>query len=472
MTARYAGRPSQVAFLFPGQGGQHTGMARDLYEHEPVFRAEIDRCARQAASRLGFDFRAVLYPDGVDDSKAAPDQLESMATAQPALFAVEYALARLWQSWGVQPTAVVGHSLGAYAAATIAGVFDPNDAMDLVIERSRLLAGLPAGAMLAVPLTEQELLPRLTGRLSIAAINGPQQCVVTGPVDEVEQLREQITGEGLEGRLLRIPAAGHSVLVEEVMTEFEKRVTGIELHPPTIPWISDMTGASVSAAEASSPHYWTSHLRHTVRFSQALETLLAADGNILLEVGPGRTLGNLARRHPVHTPDLPILQSLRHPSDLGRDSSVLLTAAGRMWQAGVPINWQALHEGERRYRTPLPAYPFERQRFRLDAEDSPATTPADASPATGYQGPDTSEEYMPMASDTERAVAEAFGEVLGLSEVGTNDNFFDLGGDSLVAMQLRTLLRTALGTEIPVRTVFQAPTVAMLAQAIDMQETK
>jgi phthiocerol/phenolphthiocerol synthesis type-I polyketide synthase E len=467
--------PRPVAFLFPGQGGQHVGMARELYDGEPVFRAELDLCAELAAPELGADIRDVLYPP--DGDRAATERaagaFTTMRLSQPALFAVQYALAHLWQSWGVSPSVVLGHSLGAYAAAAVAGVLSVADAMALVLLRSRLLEDLPAGAMLAVALPEEKLRPLLGGRLSIAAINSPGQAVVAGPADTVTELRDRLTAAGVDARVLRISAAAHSVLVDPVVARYEQLVHGVRLQPPTIPWISDHTGKLITDAEACDPAYWGAHLRHTVRFSDALETLLADDATVLVEIGPGRTLGSLARQHPAGNPNRPIVASLPHPVDPVSSTVTLLTAAGRLWQAGVALDWAALHHGEPRRRVPLPTYPFERQRFLLDPPDSTPSGPvgipvARPEPAVAvFERPDTDEDFVAPTGTTEETLADAFGELLGMRSVGADDGFFDLGGDSLIAARLVAMIRERLAVEITVRDLFRAPTVRQLARKVE-----
>lgn len=508
--SRYRGRPRPVAFLFPGQGGQHIGMARDLYRHEPVFRDVMDECARLAAPELGTDIRSVLYPpeneqaghteyaeagdpgDAAEHAEAAA-LLRTMRCSQVAVFATQCALAALWRSWGVQPAIVLGHSLGAYAAATVAGVLDLPDALRLVLERSRILDDLPGGAMLAVPLAEDELLPLLPAGVSVGAVNGPRQCVLTGTTDGIAAVRERLDAQGVDARLLHISAAAHSALVEPALPEFEKHLAEVTLRPPVLPWISDRTGLPVTPEQACDPSYWSGHLRHTVRFEQALRTLFAAGDHALLEIGPGHTLTTLARRHPEFGADRVGTPSLPHAADEAGGGLTLMAALGRLWQEGVAVDWTAVHGGESRRRTPLPTYPFERQRFRLaapaagvtasgipavevptvgvPAAEVPAVVPQPEAGGSGgaveYARPDLGDEYEEPVGPLERAVAAAFAEVLGLDRVGRHDNFFDYGGDSLVAAQYCALIRAASGADVSVRAVFRAPTVARLAAAIE-----
>ena len=389
------------------------------------------------------------------------------------------ALSTLGEGFGIRvsPAAVVGHSLGAYAAATIAGALSLADAITLVLARGALFASLPPGAMLAVPLSESELAPMIGAELSIAVINGPRQCVVAGPSSEVAALQLRLEAEGIDARLLHINAGAHSVLVEQVADQFEELVARMELRPPSIPWISDRTGTYVTPQEACDPAYWRAHLRHTVRFSDSLQTLLSDPDAMLLEIGPGRTLGTLARQHDTYD-GRPVVASLPHVADAIDDAAFVFTAVGRLWQYGVPIDWAALHADEMRHRVPLPTYPFERQRFRLEPArlaDVGHSAPAQIADAlsvealAAFERPDIDQEYILASTDTERAVAEAFQEVLGLREVGVFDNFFDLGGDSLIAARLIGLIRDAVDADLSVRELFQAPTVREVAALIDSE---
>ncbi len=450
----------QVSFLFPGQGGQSVGMGRELYRHEPAFRTEIDRCAELAADRLGLDIRDILYPDA--DDHEATTRIKSMAVAQPTLFALEYALARLWQSWGITPSSVLGHSLGAYAAATIAGVLTVEGAMTLVLTRGELFDGLAPGAMLAVSAAEREITNVIGDGISIAAVNSSEQVVLAGPIEAVERLHASLQQQGRDVRLLHVSAAAHSELVEPVVGQFEQVVAGIALRPPTVTWISDRTGQPVTAAQACDPRYWGEHLRHTVRFHDALTTMLRDDASALLEIGPGRTLGALAQRHPGFTPDRPVVSCLPHPADPVNGAETMMAAVGRLWQSGVDVDWAALHSGERRRRVSLPSYPFQRRLFRLDAIDLDQDIHALDTHA---------EDYVAPVTPSEIAISTAFAKVLGGAGVGVHTHFFESGGDSLSAKTLLTLLRSSLDSrraaQLNLAMIFQAPTVRSLAAAVD-----
>jgi acyl transferase domain-containing protein/D-arabinose 1-dehydrogenase-like Zn-dependent alcohol dehydrogenase/acyl carrier protein len=356
-----------VAFLFPGQGAQYVNMGRGLYETEAVFRDEVDEACAALQPHLGLDLRTVLYPADPAAVKAAEANLLQTRLAQPALFVVEYALARLWMSWGVRPDAMLGHSIGEYVAATLAGVFERDDALALVAARGRLMQSLPAGAMLAVPLAEAETRALLGGKLSLAAINAPNSCVVSGPAEAVEQLERELGARGVAVRRLQTSHAFHSAMMDPILPEFTALVAQVKLSPPRLPYVSNLTGGWIDAARATNPQYWADHLRGTVRFSEGAGLLLQNGGRMALEVGPGRTLSALAWQRPdVAAHGAPII-SMRHPREESQDLVVLLQALGRVWVRGAEIDWEAYYAAERRRRVPLPKYTFDKKRYWVDA---------------------------------------------------------------------------------------------------------
>ncbi|HEX2254139.1 MAG TPA: SDR family oxidoreductase [Thermoanaerobaculia bacterium] len=358
-----AGGERPLAFLFPGQGSQRPGMALGLYRDEPSFRADVDRCAELLAPHLDLDLFAALAATPGDEEGGGP--LAETRAAQPALFVLEYSLARLWMRWGVRPDAMAGHSLGEYVAACLAGVMELPDALALVAVRGRLMQETAPGAMLAVPLAPEALAPELAG-VELAAVNGPELCVVSGPVPAVEALAEGLAAAGVDARRLRTTRGFHSALVEPMMPAFGELLAGIELAPPRIPFLSNLTGTWITAAQATDRGYWLEHLRRPVRFGDGLAELLRAPGRILLEVGPGRTLSTLARRHPELGDDHLVVPSLPGGEESAADLAQVLAGLGRLWCGGVTVDWPALHAGDARRRVPLPGYPFERQRYWVD----------------------------------------------------------------------------------------------------------
>lgn len=368
-----------VVFMFPGQGTQYVNMGLELYQTESVFRDQVEHCATLLAPHLGLDLRQVLYPDTAQTASAAR-QLRQTALTQPALFVVEHALAQLWLAWGLRPQAFIGHSLGEYVAACLAGVLTLEDALALVAARGRLMQHVPAGAMLAVALTEAALQPLLSPALALAAHNGPTACVVAGASDEVATLEQQLQQQGVACRQVPNAQAFHSPMMEPILEAFAACVAQVTLRPPQKPYVSNVTGTWITAAEATSPQYWARHLRHTVRFAEGLHTLGQDAAYLLLEVGPGKTLSALARRHPAWAARHSVMASLPGPQEHESEVAGLLHTLGQLWRAGVEVNWTSFSAQERRRRLPLPTYPFERQRYWV--ESSPTRPHRELAPAS------------------------------------------------------------------------------------------
>ncbi|WPB76076.1 amino acid adenylation domain-containing protein [Archangium violaceum] len=473
-----------VTFLFPGQGSQHVGMARGLYATESVFRQNLDACCKKLQPLLGMDLLELLHAPE-ERAAEATERLQQTAFAQPALFAIEYALARQWMALGVKPQALIGHSLGEYVAACIAGVLSLDDALALVAARGKLMQSLPGGTMLSVALPEQQVLPLLGERLSLAAVNAPSLCVVSGPTDAIEALEARLAPMGVEHRRLRTSHAFHSAMMDPILAPFTERVKQVRLSAPKIPFISNLTGTWITAEQATDPRYWTEHLRRAVRFGEGVTTLLASKEALLLEVGPGQALGMLVRQAGPAALGRSVLSTLPRAKDEQTDNAAFLETLGRLWLAGVQVDWTKLHASERRQRLPLPTYPFQRQRYFIeqrrmqggawaepthergqeDAQVQPAAPAAKTS--NRHQRPDLANAYEAARGDTERAVATLWEEMLGIEGIGIHDNFFELGGHSLLATQIASRLRTLFQADVPLRELLEHPTVAGLAAKVD-----
>ncbi|MFN6461433.1 MAG: acyltransferase domain-containing protein [Nostoc sp. DedVER02] len=377
-----------VAFMFPGLGTNYVNMAGELYQVEPLFQKQIDYCCEFLKPLLGQDLRDVIYPHrtqqyqqspqenspGLDlrkmlgrsqtpaDAKilAATSLLNQTYLAQPAIFVIEYALAKLLISWGIRPAAMIGYSIGEYVAATLAEVLSLDEGLTLIAARAQMIQKLPRGAMLAVPLSQAEIFPLLNDKLSLSAVNGPSMGVIAGETTAIEVLEKQLTQKGLACRRLETSHAFHSHLMEGATSDLRDLVTTFNLQSPKIPYISNVTGTWITGAEATNPDYWVKHLCQPVLFAPGIQELWKKEYPILLEVGPGQTLGSFALQCIENNPAVSqiILPSLRYSYDRKPDLAFLLKTLGRLWLAGVQIDWAGFYAQEHRHLIPLPAYLF------------------------------------------------------------------------------------------------------------------
>ncbi len=355
-----------VVFMFPGQASQHQGMAAELYASEAFFREQVEHCARLLRPHVDFDLVELLFsPDRLENGEAG--RVHQTNIAQPALFVIEYALARWLMQVGLEPQAMIGHSIGEYVAACVAGVLSLEDALRLVATRGRLMQALDGGTMLSVQLSAPEARPWLNNDLSLAAVNAPGSCVISGTAVAVGKLEEALKKRKIQCRRLHASHAFHSAMMEPALAPLRAVVRRITLHAPRIPYLSNVTG-TWAGAEVTTPEYWVTHLRRTVEFSAGISELQKDPSRILLEVGPGQALCELARSHRAATDGPLAIALMRHARDRRSELAHLLGALAKLWLAGGKIDWRKLYSAERRRRLPLPTYPFERQRFWVAAQ--------------------------------------------------------------------------------------------------------
>jgi acyl transferase domain-containing protein len=361
----------EVVFMFSGQGAQYPGMGRELYDQEPLFREVVDDCAERLRAPLGLELRELLYPapEAVLD---AAELLARTAVTQPALFVIEYALARLWESWGVKPKALIGHSIGEYVAACLAGVFALDDALRIVVERGRLMQAQAPGDMLAVMLDAPELERYLLDGLEVAAINAPTQTVVAGSAAAVGKLSHRLAAQGIRATRLATSHAFHSAMMEPMLATFTEFLRGCRLSAPSVPFISNLTGDWIRPDQATDPAYWAQHARNPVNFAAGIATLVQDPALVLLELGPGAALSAMAQEHPACAAEQVMLASLPQAKDPRPAQQFLLLTLGQLYLHGVDVDWPAFYRHETRRRVALPTYPFQRQRHWIDA---PAATP-------------------------------------------------------------------------------------------------
>lgn len=357
-TLQNAPQRQSVIWMFSGQGAQYLQMGQGLYQHEPVFREWVDRQVTYLQPLIGVDLRNIIYP--ADSTADAAETLNQTQIAQPALFAIEYAMAKVWEAWGLQPAAVIGHSIGEYVAATVAGIFSWEEALKLVSERGRLMQTMPAGAMLAVQLDADNVQSYLDENVALAAANGPGLSVLSGPHDAITAVKEKLEENGVSCRGIHISHAFHSSMMAPILDEFARCFDDVTCNAPVIPIVSNLTGTWLTEAEAKDPSYWTQHLRGTVKFEAGVTMLLQTPGRLLLELGPGNTLSTFVRRNKQFSDDHTVLASIRHPKEQADDQTRLLETAGFLWAHGVELEWSNLFTGMQPRRVGLPGYPFER----------------------------------------------------------------------------------------------------------------
>ena len=364
----------RVVFMFSGQGSQYVNMGRELYHHEPVFREALDLCAEHLLEPLGLDLRKVIF----QDQEPVSEELNQTWLTQPALFSIEYALARWWMSLGLEPAAMVGHSIGEYVAACLAGVFSLQDALAIVAFRGRLMADLPSGSMLAVPLAPGDL--HLNGSLSLAAVNNPGLCVVSGPTPAIAALEQKLQTQSIPARRLVTSHAFHSAMMDPILKVFEERLRTISFHAPSIPYLSNLTGTWIKADEATDPAYWSRHLRSTVRFSDNLAELLQQPDQVLIEIGPGNVLTSLARQQGGAAARA--FQTLPHPREKVPALRCAMQTLGQLWTLGVNVDWTRLNSPGFVQRVSLPTYPFEHLKFWIEADRTRAEIALPAAPGS------------------------------------------------------------------------------------------
>ncbi|HEU5230789.1 MAG TPA: aminotransferase class III-fold pyridoxal phosphate-dependent enzyme [Ktedonobacteraceae bacterium] len=479
-----------LAFLFPGQGAQYPQMLAQVYREEQVFRTSVQYCARFISAHLGYDLLQLLYPQQQASEQDAYN-LQQTQIAQMAMFVVEYALAQLWMHWGVQPQATLGQSIGEYVAACLADVFSLDDALRLVAARGQLMQRMPPGVMLSVALSEEQCLPLLNEQLSLAVVNGPQRCVIAGPEQPIATLEQYLRTRSIQFRRLHTSHAFHSQMMEPVVSEFEAIVRRTPLKEPKLPFLSNVTGNWITATEATDPAYWARHLRAPVRFSAGVAQLLQRNYTLFLEIGPGTSLQQIVRPLIATTPKAIIFSSVSSVSQEGSDLDGILQALGDVWRHGQPINWNNFYAQERRRRLPLPTYPFERQRFWIEAPQYGSSCAMLIEQPTRKPSWDTTRQAQSSVSSfsnwelkaeepsakrsgrRERILAELHAIIYRLSgiQAGEEDlyaTFFEKGFDSLFLLQVNEALHATFQIEIGFRQLFEElPSLATLAEYLD-----
>ncbi|WP_264565378.1 polyketide synthase [Flavobacterium sp. N3904] len=464
--------PSELVFLFPGQGSQFSQMGMNLYKNEKVYKEAIDKCAAFLLDELKLDIREILYPEIVTAETEA--KLKNTRFTQPALFVTEYALSQLWLSWGINATAFCGHSIGEFVGAHLAGIFNLQDALHLIAIRGRLVSELPGGSMLSVKLSEDQLKDILPETLSIAAINSNALCVVAGEDDTVAEFAKSLEAKEIVNKLLFTSHAFHSTMMDPVLEIFETEVRKIHLNKPTLPIVSTVTGTWLKDDEAINPTYWSTHLRSTVRFANAADTLLKLEDPIFLEIGPGQTLSTLTKQQGVGK-IIPAFTSLLSPKNQENEYNSLLNALGELWLRGIEPDWDAFYSHQKRQKVDLPSYVFDRKLCWIDPLSFEIQN-SRPNVITAQNSISNLNENKPMRKTTLLSnISSIVSQTSGIDypNDASSQSFLDLGLDSLTLTQLAIRLKKDFKLPITFRQLneeFGSP--SLLADYLDQNLPK
>jgi len=471
----------KVVFMFSGQGSQYVNMGLDLYKNEPDFREEMDKCFHILESQMGYRIKDILYPEEARSGltlEEAKKKMDDVLYSGPIKFTIESALAKLIMKWGVKPYALIGHSFGEYATAHLAGVFTLEEGLRLSVLRGKLMEKTPPGIMMSVTLPEEELEKFLKsyGEISLAAVNTPGNCIVSGPTAAVEALEKELVEKGHECLRVNFPRASHSQLMNIILDEFAENVGKANLQPPQIPYISGLTGDWISAAEAADPTYWAGHMVRTIRFSRGIKRLLETPGIIFVQVSTDRGLPLFVGKHLQETDDNPRINLLRSPREDVSDVYYILNSLGILWVNGIDIDGREFYSRERRRRVSLPIYPFERKYYWIDVETAAGggkareiveqektSEPGQAENASQFA---LTTDAIMAVSESEKKVLKIWQELLGHERIGKDDNFFELGGSSLAAVEVKRMIKEVFRKEIPLVKILQYPTIRTLVENV------
>lgn len=474
LTARLRERTSapplgaKIVFVLPGQGAQFHGMARDLLGSEPVFAEAFEYCMDAFEKLSGRDIRSAVFGPDIT-------MLSRTDYVQPAIFSVEYALATLLQSYGVAPDAVVGHSVGEYAAATVAGIFDLETAIEVVAARADLMQASPVGAMTAVASAADTIAHRIGDGLDIAAINDSNQCVVSGGIERVEEFERWAATEKILTRRTDVTRAFHSPSMDSVVPEFAEVLKGLSLRTPKIPVLSNKSGTWMSDSEAIDPTMWAESIRAAVRFDSNVATALDGGGCVFVEVGPGGSLSTSVKRNRNWAEGSRAIRLMRRKSESVDDHDAFLSGLAQLWTAGVEVDWTRLRADATPRWLSLPTYPFAQERYWIDAAPAVVKSGVDDTYSIAAQpaGPERVTTAAPAETEVayvdvralEAMLAGIAEEVLGVEDLDLDVNFFDLGVDSLMAVGF---VRRALeaGADIDPQDLLENQTIRALARAV------
>lgn len=475
-----------VIFMFQGQGTQYVNMYLDLYQTEPFFKTELDKCFEIIQQKTGKNLKAILFPS---DEITTIDRINQTEFTQPALFAVQYAVAQLLIKWGVKPDIMTGHSIGEYVAACISGVFTLEEALLLVCKRGELMQQMQPGAMLSVSITPDALYGLLNSYkgLSVAALNSSELCVVAGEQSLINDFKASIVAQGYNSRIIHTSHAFHSHMMDEMLDKFYHTVNSIKLQKPEIPFLSNLSGLEATAAEVTTARYWVNHLRHTVKFSQGLETLMLKDNVLFIEMGPGTTLGTFAKSHVSRKKGHRIVQLVKAAKENGSAIQYLQAGLAEIWLNGIKPNWNVVYESEKRNKISLPTYAFEKVKYPVNIDvremllgmlDGQGSAVLDQelnkwqdngllSNASTLEIKGDEQVGVKDLSETEIVLLKLWQQFFGKNDIAIDDNFFEIGGDSLKAVTIIARINREVGIQFSITEFFKMPTVKQLSDYIN-----
>lgn len=454
-----------IVFMFPGQGSQYVNMGRALYASEVVYRQAVDACCELFAKDIQCDLREILFATPGEEV-AATDRLRDTRFTQPALFTVEYALAKLWMSLGIVPKALIGHSVAEFVCACIAGSLELAHAIPLVALRGRLMGSMPRGSMLSVRSAAAKIIDRLPADLQLAANNAPGLCVVAGPTESIASFAAELEKDGIAARLLQTSHAFHSSMMEPIVAEFDRAVRRTPFAPPQIPILSTCVADWMTGETIASPEYWSRQLRMPVLFSDAISKLVQEGGKVFLEVGPKDVLSTLTRQHVASAQRGSIVATLGSGAGEKDELPAFLRAIGGLWTQGASINWDAFYAGERRQRIPLPTYPFERTSYFVSPTQSYAQCSAACPYASSAANSDLGRDPETASSDATSAkhpqtimdrICAMISTVAGIpvDNILPTKTYIELGFDSISLMQLEVVLHKEFGVKLTWRQLLE-----------------
>ncbi len=466
---------SKIVFMFSGQGSQYINMGKELYLQEKVFRQCINNCSKIIEDKYGYNLTKIIYPEN-DSVQYSETMLKKTEYTQPALFVIEYSLAKLLMSWGVQASTFIGHSIGEYVAACLSGVFTLDDALDLVATRGRLMQQLPKGDMLAVATDEKTILGLIGNDISLAAINAPNLCVVSGGEEKIKKLKRTLLKENIKFTELHTSHAFHSKMMEPILDPFIEMASKINMYVPKVPFISNIYGTIIKDEDATDPKYWAKHLRNEVKFSDGIVELFKRDNKLFIEIGPGNTLCTLARQHSNKIKDKTFISTLKHPKENVDGYEYLLKSIGKLWACDVNIDWEKFYDKQIPGRIPLPTYPFERKKLRVEGKlfmnlkedvfDDSMYKEDKINIDTYKDNTKKNNIYREENDEVVTNLKKIWMDRLGVEEIDLDENFFELGGSSLIAGQIFGRLKDKYNISLDVSEIFKCPTIRELSEKI------